>query len=304
MTDVLKVALAFAPGDEVPVGRLALDGNAAVFEYDVAFAASGLSLNPVFVAIGPGLVRPRDPRAFRGLHGVFADSLPDAWGQLLLERRLRHAGVAIETLTVLDRLAYVGRRGRGALVYQPAFHGAETAREVDLDRLALEAGEVLEGNESDVLRELETLGGSSGGAHPKVHVALNDSGRARSDDAELPPGFTSWIVKFHASVDRFADIGPLEAAYAEAALRAGIDMPRTRLITATSGPGYFATERFDRSPGGRRVHMLSIAGMLDADWTAPSIDYESLLNAVRGITRDERAVLSDVSAHGFQRFDA
>ena len=290
MTDVLNVALSFSPDDNIRVGRLALDGNAAIFEYDRSFATSGVSLNPAFGAIGPGLLRPREPRVFRGLHGVFADSLPDAWGQLLLERRLRRAGVAIETLTVLDRLAYVGRRGRGALVYEPASHDAEADRDVDLDQLAFEANALLEGNESEVLSELEALGGSSGGAHPKVQVALNDAGRARFDDTELPSGFTNWIVKFRAHVDHFADIGPLEAAYAEAARRAGIDMPRTRLIPGKNGPGYFATERFDRGAGGRRLHMLSIAGMLDADWTVPSIDYESLLNAIRGATRDERAV--------------
>lgn len=293
-TPVLHVAFAFSPDDRIPVGRVALDGNVVVFEYDAAFAASGLSLNPAFGAIGPGLLHPRDRQAFRGLHGVFADSLPDAWGELLLERRLRRAGVSLSSLTILDRLALVGRRGRGALVYEPADDGdsaTATTSEIDLNQLARDAVEVLEGNEGAVLRELERLGGSSGGARPKVQVALDDSGRARVDEVgSLPPGFTSWIVKFRGAVDR-VDIGPLEAAYAEAARRAGIEMPRTRLISAESGPGYFATERFDRKPAGGRVHMLSIAGMLDADWSVPSIDYETLLGVVRGATRDEQAVL-------------
>ncbi|HEV3155979.1 MAG TPA: type II toxin-antitoxin system HipA family toxin [Candidatus Baltobacteraceae bacterium] len=288
--DVLSVALAFSPTVEVPVGRLALDGNAVIFEYHGGFAASGLSLNPAFGLIGPGLLRARDPQSFRGLHGVFADSLPDAWGQLLMERRLRRTGIAIAALTVLDRLAWVGRRGRGALVYEPASDNAEEDSDVDLDQLMRDVHEVLEGDEATVLREMERLGGSSGGARPKVHVALDDSGHARSDDNELPPGYSSWIVKFRASVDRFADIGPLEAAYAQTARRAGITMPRTRLISSPSGPGYFATERFDRGPGGQRFHMLSIGGMLDADWSVPSIDYENLMEAVRRATRDEQAV--------------
>jgi serine/threonine-protein kinase HipA len=291
MIDVLNVSLAFSPERSLPVGRLVLDGNIAFFEYDRSFATTGFALNPTFGAIGPGLLRPREPRAFRGLHGVFADSLPDAWGNLLLERKLRLTGVAPETLTALDRLAYIGRRGRGALVYEPALERTEDDRVVDLDRFALEANDVLEGNATDVLGELERVGGSSGGARPKVQVALDDSGRARSGDDALPPGFTSWIVKFHATVDHFADIGPLEAAYAEVARRAGIDMPPTRLIPATTGPGYFATQRFDRGPNNDRLHMLSIAGMLDVDWIVPSIDYEVLLNAVRRATRDEPAVL-------------
>lgn len=290
MTPMLRVSLALSPDEAVPVGRLALERNIAVFEYDGTFAATGLSVNPVFGPVRPGLLRPRDPRAFRGLHGVFADSLPDAWGELLVRRRLRHAGVAVSSLTVLDRLTLVGRRGRGALVYEPAQDDEARAGKLDLDRLADEAVEVMEGHESAVLRELERLGGSSGGARPKVQVALDDAGQARTDDDAPAPGFTSWIVKFRGSLDR-ADIGPLEAAYAEAARRAGIDMPRTRLIAASSGPGYFATERFDRAPHRRRLHMISVAGMLDADWAVPAIDYETLLGAVRGATHDEGAVL-------------
>ncbi|HTV73443.1 MAG TPA: type II toxin-antitoxin system HipA family toxin [Candidatus Acidoferrales bacterium] len=290
MSPPLRVSFAFSPGHEVPVGRLALDGNSVVFEYDSAFG-NGLALNPTW-RTAPGLVRPRDPRAFDGLHGVFGDSLPDAWGELLLERRLRHAERSTTELTVLDRLALVGREGRGALVYEPSQNEGSGLHELDLDRLAEETREILSGSADDVLYEIERLGGSSGGARPKVHVALDDSGHARADErATLPAGFTSWIVKFHGSVDRFDDIGPLEAAYAEAARVADIEMPRTRLIPAKHGPGYFATERFDRTAQGGRLHMLSVAGMLDVDWNLPSISYELLLDAVRGVTRDEQAVV-------------
>jgi serine/threonine-protein kinase HipA len=290
MTPTLDIAFAFSPSEDIQVGRLALDGNSAVFEYDNAFSNSGLSLNPRFGAIEPGLIRPSNPRAFEGIHGVFADSLPDAWGRLLLERTLRQSGVRIESLTILERLAYVGKRGRGALTFQPSAPIESEDRAVDLDLLAGEAGEVIEGDPSDVLAELARLGGSSGGARPKVQVALDDGGHARSDEIDSPPGFTSWIVKFPSSIDRFPDIGPLEAAYAEAARRAGIDMPRTRLVPAKRGPAYFATERFDRSPKQNRIHMISIAGMLDADWTIPSIDYDNVLDAIRAATRDERDV--------------
>ena len=290
MPGVLDVALAFAPEDAVPVGRLALDGNVAVFEYAPGFAATGLSLTPAFAAVRPGLVRAREPRTFRGLHGVFADSLPDAWGELLLQRRLRSEGTDPSTLTVLDRLAYVGGGGRGALVYAPAEGASAAIGEVDLGRFGREATEVLEGSDGALLRELERLGGSSGGARPKVQVALNEAGRARSDDAALPPGFTSWIVKFRARTDR-EDSAPLEKAYADVASAGGIALPRTRLIPVEGEPGYFATERFDRAPGGRRRHMLSIAGMLEADWSVPSIDYDGLLDAIRGATRDDSAVL-------------
>jgi serine/threonine-protein kinase HipA len=296
MTDVLAVSLAYSDREHVRVGRLAMDGNAAVFEYDASFASSRLSINPWLGPVEPGLVRPRDPRAFDGLHGVFADSLPDAWGRLVFDRRLQELGVSTRSLTVLDRLAYVGCRGRGALVYEPVADAESERNDVDADldldlgTLAAGARAMLEGDTVSVLRELALLGGSSGGARPKVDVALDEGGGARPDDGrELPSGFTSWIVKFRSGND-FVDSGPLEVAYAEAARRAGIDMPRTRLIESGDSPGFFATQRFDRRAGGRRVHMLSAAGLLDADWTVPAIDYDGLLNAVRFVTRDENAV--------------
>jgi serine/threonine-protein kinase HipA len=294
---IISARFRFGPGNDVPIGEIALDRNAAVFEYDPGFAASGLSLNPTIPAGQPGLIRPRNPEAFYGLHGVFADSLPDAWGELLLERRLRASNRSYADLTVLDRLAEVGEDGRGAIVYLPAREHEEVQHELDLDALAGEANALFGGAASDVVRELEILGESSGGARPKIQIWLNDAGRAYAGHAAPnEPGFTAWIVKFAASVDRFADIGPLEAAYADAARAAGITMPRTRLLPSQTGPGYFATERFDRGPSGARIHMLSIAGMLDADWRYASIDYDTLLESIRGATRDEHAV-----EQGFRR---
>ncbi|TAM88551.1 type II toxin-antitoxin system HipA family toxin, partial [bacterium] len=95
-------------GKKVDVGRLALDRGAAVLEYAPDFIASGLKINPAFSAPDRTLVQARDPRAFGGLHGVFADSLPDAWGELLLRRRAEAAGISYVSLTALDKLAAVG----------------------------------------------------------------------------------------------------------------------------------------------------------------------------------------------------
>ncbi len=287
-TEPISVRLRYTPEASHPVGRLALDGNATVFEYDPAFAGLGFVLNPALGAPGPGLLRPPNPRAFAGLHGVFADSLPDAWGELVLRRRL---GIAYPQ-TVLERLLLVGSRGRGALIYEPAREDAARHTDIDLDALARDAASVLTGSATDVAAELARFGGSSGGARPKVQIALDERNRARGDDANvLPAGYTAWIVKFRATFDRFADIGPLEAAYAIAATNAGIDMPRTRLIEARSGPGYFATERFDRTSGGGRRHMLSLAGAMESDWTIPEIDYTQTLAIVRNMTRDESDVV-------------
>jgi serine/threonine-protein kinase HipA len=285
---ILDVDLVQSSSTFEHVGRLAIDRPGAVFEYDATFIASGLEIEPLAVP-APGPIPAREPRVFDGLHGVFADSLPDAWGQELVRRRCRREGVAYENLTALERLAIVGRRGMGALAYRPAV--PDTGDDaIDFDDLAHGATEILAGRDSDILPELERLGGSSGGARPKVLVAFDAHGNARAGDDEIPDGFDGWLVKFRSSHD-VSDIGPLEAAYAGMARAAGIDVPDHRLIpSATRGGGYFASKRFDRGPNGVRRHVVSVSGTLDIDWTVPQIDYGNLLRLVRRVTRSQAEV--------------
>jgi serine/threonine-protein kinase HipA len=247
-----------------------------------------LVLNPYRPNVDAGLLRAPEPRVFQGLHGMFADSLPDAWGEFLLRRRAERLRVDYASLSSLQKLALIGRRGPGALVYEPAFETPDV-EPVDLELLAHEAAEVFEGRATEMGELLERLGGSSGGARPKVLVAMNDSGIVVSDSEHARPGFSAWIVKYRSSAD-FPDIGPLEAAYADMARAAGLIVAPTKLIHTSVGPGYFATKRFDRTPEGGRLHMLSIAGMLDAHWDAPTIDYRGILSAVRLAARSERDV--------------
>jgi serine/threonine-protein kinase HipA len=273
-----------------------------VLEYAPQFVASRLAINPLFRPPGNTLVRASSPRIFDGLHGVFADSLPDAWGELLMRRRAAADGIDFVALTVLDKLAAVGRRGMGALTYRPeSFVGVDEP--ADLNVLAREASEILEGRDSDVLAQLERLGGSAGGARPKVLVAMDAGGRVRSGVDHIPDEFDAWIVKFASSAD-LEDIGPLEAAYAAMARAAGLDISDTKLIAAPRGPGYFATKRFDRAPGGRRRHVLSVASVLEVDWRLPSLDYAGLLKTVRVVTRHQaevekmfRRMVFNVAAH-------
>jgi len=284
----LQIALEFAAERIVPVGRVALDRGTAVLEYAPEFLASRLVLNPLFPPPGTALVRAAEPRAFGGLHGVFADSLPDAWGELLVRRRAAASGTDYHALTVLDKLAIVGRRGMGALAYRPTL-SASDENGIDLDLLAHESLEVLEGRDSDVIPQLERLGGSSGGARPKVLVALNEAGEVRAGVDRIPAGFEAWIVKFRSARD-VPDIGPLEAAYGAMARAAGVEMAESKLIAAGHGPGYFATKRFDRTPGGGRRHALSAAGLLELDWERSTLDYGELLKAVRIVTRHQGEV--------------
>jgi len=164
----LRISLRWSPVDVQDVGRLAYLDGIAYLEYAPSFLTSGLELSPVHHRLGPGLIQPHDSASFEGLHGVFHDSLPDGWGRLLVDRRARQLGIEPSTLTPLDRLACVGLRGIGAIIYAPATDIWTDGESVlDLDKLAIDSQHVLEGNISDILDELGRVGGSPGGARPR-----------------------------------------------------------------------------------------------------------------------------------------
>lgn len=250
----------------VRVGRMALtpDGLCG-FEYDAAYLRTGASISPYFLPLQPGLmVAKRDP--FRGGFGVFDDSLPDGWGSLVLDRYLREKGIDPYRLNILERLSLVGSTGRGALEYRPDESMASGDGIPDLGRLAAEAEEIL--NSREVVGSMETFyryAGSSGGARPKVFV--------KADSRE-------WLVKFRASSDP-QHVGEVEYHYSLLARRCGIRMPETRLFDGK----YFGVERFDRTPQGK-VHTVSAAGLLHADYRIPSLDYSVLLKVCQHLTKD------------------
>jgi serine/threonine-protein kinase HipA len=255
----------------LPVAQLAMSERRVALEWSREALGAAASPDPLRYGLEPGLVMARTDH-FGGLHGFLADSLPDAWGQRLLRRRLRRRGVLLEALTPLQRLALVGRHGRGALVYEPAEDtGEETL--ADIDGLARAAQAVLadEGTaDTPATALLEQLGSGSGGARPKAHVRLDGA---------------DWIVKFPGPGDP-ADIGALEYVYARMAIAAGLEMSACRLLPASTGPGHFATQRFDRTRNGGRVHVVSLCGALEAPPGATALGYDTFLRATLAITRN------------------
>ena len=287
----LTVTLRWDDDDIQTVGRLGYLDRVARFEYDNNFLAAGLEISPVHhrANIASGLIRPYEPNVFDGLHGVFHDSLPDGWGRLLMDRRARELGINPATLTPLDRLAWVGDRGIGALCYAPdANVWNEGEPTVDLDRLAADARRVLAGHVSDVIAELGHLGGSPGGARPKAMVAIDQQDGAVY--GATPPGgdHRHYLVKFRGKEDP-EDAANIEQAYADMARAAGVRVPETRLVAGGGGQHYFASLRFDRD-GTRRLHTHSASGLLYADFREPSLDYSSLIALTRSVTRDRREV--------------
>ncbi len=283
--NAVNVGIDFANGS-LPIGRLAIRARKIYFEYDRSFLARGIEISPLRLPLQPGL-KSFEATLFEGLPGVFNDSLPDGWGRLLFDRAMRAAGTLPGQLSPLDRLVHVGAAGMGALVYEPDMGPEPTGGDVDLDRLAGQAIDVLEGQADDVLHELIALNGSSAGARPKAMIGFNPArGAVIHGAAHLPEGYEHWLVKFPNTQDG-VDAGAIEFVYSELARAAGIQMTRTHLFPAQHGAGFFATQRFDREDG-KRLHVHTASGLLHADHRTPSLDYEDLIALTLRLTRDVR----------------
>jgi serine/threonine-protein kinase HipA len=269
----------------MPVARLVIVQGVAQLEWAREVLAYGLSVSPLHYPLETGLHPARKPALFDGLHGFLADSLPDAWGTMLLRRYVQRAGLDFDNFSAADRLAMVGRRGRGALIFAPESLPSSAGDRIDLDALASEARLVLTGDASELDDVMLRLGGGSGGARPKVHISMSADGRLAPEGE----GDSEWIVKFPALNDPL-DIGPVEEAYARMARASGISMAETRMLPSAHGPGHFATRRFDRLALGQRLHMVSLGGAVEASPSMPSLDYDGFLGATLSITRDVRDV--------------
>jgi serine/threonine-protein kinase HipA len=283
----VKVGLNF--GDKViPVGRLAINNRQIYFQYHDSFIEQNLNISPFHLPLKSSIFS-FDYNLFEGLPGVFNDSIPDGWGRLLFDRFARSLGILPSDITPLNRLTNVGLNGLGALVYEPDYSANENSDNINLDQLAKQAQEVLNGTSNEVLQELLALNGSSAGARPKALIGLdNDYKNIIHGTHDLPHGYTSWIVKFSNSQDA-NDAGAIEYVYALMAKKAGISVPDIHLFSAQKGAGYFAVKRFDRNDK-ERFHMHTACGLLHSDFRVPSLDYEDLIALTSTLTKDAREI--------------
>lgn len=265
-------------GEELEIGELVNEQRKIYFKYYPEFIEKGMLISPFKLPLSSSVLIP-DTDAFGGLFGVFGDSLPDGWGMLLLDRALTSKGISISEVTPLDRLSFVGHSGMGALIYKPAadpFYDKEMPFE--LDSIAKETEHVLKGASSDIIEELYRLGGSSGGARPKVLVGYHQGkDHLIFGDENLPEGYEHWIIKFPASNDP-SDIAETEFAYYKMAIDAGIEMSQCHLLKGASGRQYFGTKRFDRVEDGR-LHMHSVAGLVHDNYRFSNLDYGHVMDA-------------------------
>ncbi len=260
--------------NEKKVGTLALmKNNIVAFEYDSNWITNSFSISPFSLPLKKQVFIPRiDP--FDGLYGVFSDSLPDGWGRLLVDRMLNSQNINPREISQIDRLAIVGETGMGALSYKPEYNLLEDKDyQEDYDNLALSCKKILNTEYSADLDKLFKLGGSSGGARPKILTKIDNE---------------DWIIKFPSSLDD-SNIGKLEYLYSVCAKKCKIDMPETKLFPSKISSGYFGIKRFDRkklSTGAiRKLHMISVSGLLETSHRIPNLDYNDLMQLTLNLTK-------------------
>jgi serine/threonine-protein kinase HipA len=286
--------------------------DAAAFEYDRAFAGSGIEISPLSMPLStrvysfPELSR----KTFRGLPGLLADSLPDRFGNTLIDAWLATQGRLPASFNAVERLCYTGTRGMGALEFKPAIGPvARRASTIRIEKLVELASEVLshrndlqvsfsDKNREQALIDILRVGTSAGGARAKAVIAWNPATHeVRSGQVSAGEGFEYWLLKFDGvrgnrdkELEDPQGYGAIEYAYSRMALDAGITMSPCRLLEE-NGRRHFMTRRFDRLAGNGKVHMQSLCALAHFDFNlAGAYGYEQALLAIRRLGLPMNAV--------------
>lgn len=287
------------------IGAVSLDADEtyARFEYEPAFIRSGIQVAPLVMPLASGIYRFPNlpPISFHGLPGLLADSLPDKFGNALIDAWLATQGRTPGSFNAVERLLYTGARGMGALEFKPAIGPrARKSQKIDIDALVELASEVLthrnilqvsfaDGHRGDALREILRVGTSAGGARAKAVIAWNPAtNEVRSGQVPAGPGFGYWLLKFDGvagnkdkDLEDPKGFGAIEYAYYRMALAAGINMSECRLLEE-SGRRHFMARRFDRLEAGEKLHMQSLAALAHFDFNnARAYSYEQAILTIR-----------------------
>ena len=276
-----------------------------VFQYDPEFVTSGIQVSPFMMPLNEGIFQfpYLSVETFKRLPGLLADSLPDKFGNLLIDTWLARQGRTPQSFNPVERLCYVGNRGIGALEFLPAIGEQPSPDQVlkvdELVRLAnlvLAQRESLTGklvgdNDEESIQSILQVGTSAGGARAKAVLAWNETtGEFRSGQLPTPEGFTQWLIKFDGVANNrdkeLADpqgYGLIEYAYYLMAIEAGIKMNRCR-IHHEGGRSHFMTLRFDRTQDNDKLHMQSLCALMHYDFNvAGAYSYEQALQAMIGL---------------------
>jgi serine/threonine-protein kinase HipA len=290
-------------GSRIGVVELPDGEGIATFQYAPEFLPSGIQVSPLMMPLreAPYSFPALPPHSFHGLPGLLADSLPDKFGNALIDAWLATEGRLPADFNTVERLSYTGTRGMGALEFRPATGPAATAAgQLHIDALVRLASDVLTHRQilnvnlaghdkSAALREILRVGTSAGGARAKAVIAWNPGTNAvRSGQVKAPPGFEYWLIKFdgvRGNKDKdLADprgFGAVEYAYSQMAAAACIEMMPCRLFEE-GGRRHFMTKRFDRTDDGNKLHMQTLAGLAHYDFNAAgAYSYEQAFLTMR-----------------------
>jgi serine/threonine-protein kinase HipA len=290
-------------GRTIGAVSLADGADVAAFEYDPEFAGSGIEISPLMMPLAarvytfPQLSR----QTFHGLPGLLADSLPDRFGNALINAWLASQGRQPDSFNAVERLCYTGVRGMGALEYVPATGPkARQATHIEIDKLVDLASEILTRRNNlhgtfhgkykeNALKDILRVGTSAGGARAKAVIAWNPAtNEVRSGQLPAGEGFEYWLLKFDGvsgnkdkELEDPKGYGLIEYAYAKMAVDAGIAMTECRLFEENNRH-HFMTRRFDRLVGGEKLHMQSLCGLAHYDYNmAGAYSYEQALHVIR-----------------------
>jgi len=298
-----KTAMVNLWGRTIGAVSLADDAATATFEYDAAFQSSGIEVAPLMMPLSSRLYSypSLQLETFHGIPGLLADSLPDRFGNALIDAWLARSGRMPESFNAVERLCYTGSRGMGALEYAPATRlDAPGSSRIEIDKLVELASEVLthhsnlqgwfhEEGKKTALTDILRVGTSAGGARAKAVIAWNPkTNEVRSGQVKAVRGFEYWLMKFDGVIgnkDKEREdpkgYGAIEHAYYRMAVDAGITMSPCRMFEE-NGRRHFMTKRFDRLEGGGKLHMQSLCGMAHYDFNqAGAYGYEQALQVIR-----------------------
>lgn len=288
------------------------DTGKVLFEYNKKFVNSGFEISPFKLPLEEGTVfvfNELRKKSFMGLPGVFADSLPDAWGSKVIQEYFKKQGIPATGIPLFSRFLYIGRRGMGALEYEPEIKLDHAEEEIELTELWLQSRRVLEGKIKNHTDAIFKYGGSAGGARAKAVINWNQkSGSFRLPGKKENEGFPPWLIKFDGIVPDMPHLsGPMpwertEYVYNLMAKEAGIQIPETDYVTEGER-FHFMVKRFDRGEFDKRkrkfkkVHLHTLGGLLHIDHNDSRVSsYEVYLNTIQGLTRDNSQV-----REGFRR---
>ena len=259
--------------NDITVGYLKeLNDKRIAFQYSKEWIRNGFSISPFSLPLKDDVFISNN-EYFYGLFGVFYDSLPDGWGELLFRRMLINNNINIDKISALTRLSFVNKLSLGALKYFPTNSSQVSNNDYNLDNLYKESLKIFKDESSENIDYVYRFGGSSGGARPKVHVDFQNE---------------KWIIKFPCSYD-IDEAGYEEYKVNLLAKKCGINVNEFRLFESTKNKGYFGSKRFDRKDE-KDIHMISLSSILETTHRIPNLDYYHLFQVISVICIDKKEI--------------